>query len=44
VVTDRAGKLVTAAEQARQHDSLVLTFADGKLDVTTGVPLQGRLL
>ena len=44
VVTDKAGKLVTAAEQARQHNALVLTFADGKLDVTTGVPLQGRLL
>ena len=32
-------------ETARRHEALVLTFADGAVDVTTrGVPLQGKLL
>jgi exodeoxyribonuclease VII large subunit len=43
VVTDRKGHVITSAASARAAVSLTLTFADAKLDVSTGQPVQGKL-
>ena len=43
VVTTRDGHVVSSAAQAHATAALTLRFADAKVDVTTGVPAQGRL-
>jgi exodeoxyribonuclease VII large subunit len=43
LVTDRAGHVVTSAAAARTAAAMTLTFADARVDVTTGVPVQGKL-
>jgi exodeoxyribonuclease VII large subunit len=43
VVRGRDGRLLTSAAAARAAVSFSLTFADDKVEVSTGVPVQGKL-
>ena len=43
VVTSRDGHVIASAARARETAALTLRFADDKIDVTTGVPVQGKL-